>query len=107
MAFSMLYVTCSNEKEAASLSASMLEKKLVACTNILPMKSHFWWKGELSHEDEMVVIMKTRQTLVEKVEKEILKLHSYDTPCVIHWSVTANESYEKWIEDETRDALLK
>ena len=102
----MLYVTCADRNEAERISAALLEKRLVACTNILTMNSHFWWQNELSHENEMVVIMKTRESLVKSVEKEILTLHSYEIPCVIHWTIAANDSYEKWIEDETSGAAI-
>lgn len=105
MSFAMLYVTCADQNEAERLSNAMLEDRIVACTNIYSMNSHFWWQGELSREDELVVIMKTRESLVKIVESKIIELHSYDTPCIIHWTVSANESYEKWIEKETCGAI--
>ncbi len=43
MEMRFVYITCKNVSESVQISRSLLEKKLVACTNILSgMKSMYW-----------------------------------------------------------------
>ena len=39
---------------------------------------------------------------VEKAEKEIKKLHSYDTPAILSWKATANKEFDCWLKKETK-----
>lgn len=49
-----------------------------------------------------MTIYKTRAELVPEVEEMIASLHKYETPCIIRLAeVTANASYEAWIQGET------
>jgi periplasmic divalent cation tolerance protein len=101
MAFLIFYVTHSDEESAQTLSGALLEKRLIACANILPVTSAYWWQGEVQQEGEWVSILKTRTNLEDAVEKAILELHSYQTPCILRFPVSANASYEEWIDAET------
>ena len=103
MDFLMVYVTCKDEGEARSISSHLLEKRLVACANMFPVKSMYWWKGKIENEDEEVaIIMKTQKGHKENVLKEILDLHSYDVPCVEFFEIEGgNPEYMDWIEKET------
>lgn len=47
--------------------------------------------------------MKTKKTLFKEVEKEILKIHDYETCEIISYDITnENEKFLKWIEEETK-----
>ena len=47
--------------------------------------------------------MKTKKTLFKEVEKEILKIHDYETCEIISYDITnGNEKFLKWIEEETK-----
>lgn len=49
-----------------------------------------------------MTIYKTRVEHVPEVEAMIISLHKYETPCIIRIAeVTANASYEEWIQSET------
>jgi uncharacterized protein involved in tolerance to divalent cations len=49
-----------------------------------------------------MTIYKTRSEHVEEAQKMISSLHKYETPCIIRLAeVTANTSYEEWIQGET------
>ncbi len=101
MPFTMIYITFPNEEECKALSKKLMDKKLVACANIHPMDSLYFWKDEFHNDAEFVAILKTRTSLKNRVEEEVLKLHSYDLPCIISWEVSANKTYEDWIHKET------
>jgi len=105
MSFSIIYITNESEAEAKKLSQHLLKKKLIACANIFPITSAYWWQGAIQNEGEWVAIVKTTDGNWEKVKNEVEKVHSYDVPCIMRIRVEANEGYEKWIGAETVQGL--
>ena len=100
MPFSIIYITNESESEAKKLASHLLEKKLVACANIFPITSAYWWQNAIQNDNEWVAIVKTPNANWEKVKKETEKIHPYDVPCIMRLNAEANEAYEQWIEDE-------
>ena len=96
----IVYITCRDEKEAVKISRHLLEKRLIACSNIHPIRSLYWWKGKIQDEKEYAIIAKTIDKNYNKIKKEVSKIHSYDVPCILKIDAEANESYEKWVEKE-------
>ena len=44
----VLFITAANADEARQISRVLLEKKKVACVNIVPgISSHFWWQDKI------------------------------------------------------------
>ena len=70
---------------------------MVACANIFPIKSMYWWNGTIENEQEYVSIIKTTPENWEISQKEISEIHPYEVPCIIKIEVEANKEYEKWI----------
>ena len=101
MAFVLIYITNKDMEEAKEIVHHLLEKKLVACGNMFPIKSAYWWKRKIENDDEVVAIVKTREENWEKVKGEVKKMHSYDCPCIMKINVEANDEYEEWIQSET------
>lgn len=101
MQFTIIYLTCANEKEATSIAEKLINAGLVACANMIPpSKSMYLWNGELEVSIEVPMILKTSKNHIEKVKEMILKNHSYDTPAVIE--ITANslhEPYSDWLSN--------
>lgn len=97
MSFMMIYVTHPNEECAKRISDSLIEEKLIACANILPIKSCYWWQGKIEKDDEIVTILKSDPEHWGLLKSRIKELHPYDVPCIIYWEVEANEEYEDWV----------
>jgi len=99
---SMLYATARNEKEAVRIAARLLQKKLVACANIFPVRSLYRWKGRISDENEFVIVMKTRKSLVPKSIEEAARIHSYEVPCLVSYEMDKGlPAYLNWIDEQT------
>ena len=98
----ILYVTHKNRKEAAKMVDHLMKRKLIACANIFPIESVYFWKGKLVREKEIVTLLKTTPQLHKKVESEIKKIHPYEVPCIIRLDAKANKEYEKWVGDSVR-----
>ncbi|MFQ6010476.1 MAG: divalent-cation tolerance protein CutA [Candidatus Aenigmatarchaeota archaeon] len=100
MAFNLLYVTCSSKAESKKIARHLLRKRLVACANIFPIESVYWWKGKIGSAKENVLVLKTSKKNAARAGKEIRKIHSYTVPCIIKFNVSANRDYEKWLKGE-------
>ena len=99
----VVFVTAGSEKEGEKIARALLKEKLAACVNIVPgLKSVFRWKGKISTEEEVLLMIKTKDRLFEKLKKRVIELHSYDVPEVIALGILAgNEKYLDWLRKET------
>jgi periplasmic divalent cation tolerance protein len=99
----MAYVTAPDQETAWRISRAVLEKRLAACANLTGIESLYWWKGRLEESKEILVIFKTRRSLVRKLIAEVRKAHPYDVPCVVSYGMeTGLPDYLAWIDAETR-----
>ncbi len=96
-----IYVTCKDKNEAEKISKILLQKKVIACSNIFPVSSLYNWKGKLNKENEFAMILKTKKSKLNEAKKLIKKNHSYDIPCICSWQEQADKKYENWINEET------
>lgn len=98
----LIYITTEDKEEAKRISAPLIEEGLAACTNILPgMSSVFYWEGEVQAEEECVMIVKTDETMNEKVMARVRELHSYDTPCMLVLPVKdGNADFVGWVQEQ-------
>jgi len=100
----MIYIPVSNKEEAAAIANRIVSMRLAACANIIDnITSVYWWEDKLQKEEEAVLILKTKESLLEELEGEIKKLHSYTCPCIsVIPIIRANEEYVKWVNGETK-----
>jgi len=78
MSFIIIYITHDSEADAKKISKHLLDKRLVACANIFPIKSMYWWKGEITDAVEYVSIVKTPEKNWERIKDEVAKIHPYE-----------------------------
>ena len=97
-----VYITNPTRKEAKKIAKHLLKKKLIACANIFPIDSLYWWEGKIVQEKEFVLIAKTKKENFEKVKREVENIHSYEIPCIVKIPVSSNEKYYKWIKKEVK-----
>lgn len=99
----VIFVTAANKEEAAKISSALIKGKLAACVNIIEnVRSLFWWQGEVDNAKEVLLIIKSRKALVNKLIKKVKSLHSYEVPEIIALPIVAGDrKYLKWINDST------
>ncbi|HMN90902.1 MAG TPA: divalent-cation tolerance protein CutA [Saprospiraceae bacterium] len=103
MTFTLLYITHSNELEAQRIVHHLLSDRLIACANIFPIQSAYWWQEAIQQDAEWVSILKTSRQRAAAAAAEAERIHPYDTPCIIQLEVQANAAYVQWIEDMVSD----
>ena len=98
----LVYITAKDKKEARKVATHLLKRKLIACANIFPIESMYWWKGEIKDAKEAVLIAKATSKHYAAIKKEVKKIHSYTIPCIMKIGAGANDEYAKWIMGELR-----
>lgn len=102
MSFLQVFITTKDEKEAKKIANHLLSKHLIACANMFPIKSLYWWKGAIESDDEVAMIMKTQEMHKESIISEVKALHSYEVPCIEFFTIQdGNPDYLEWIKTET------
>lgn len=100
--FRLVLVTCANHIQAKRIARSVVEKRLAACVNILriPIETHYRWKGKVEKARELLLLVKTTAGKLRALEREVKRLHSYDTPEFIALPIVAgSEPYLAWLEE--------
>jgi len=101
--FLQVVTTVDSEEAAGRLAWSITGARLAACVQIVgPIKSVYWWQGELDEAREWQLIIKTTTGRIAELEDYIKENHSYETP-EITATVISGGSYEylDWITAET------
>jgi len=62
----------------------------------------YWWNKKIENTKEFVILAKTKEKNYIKIKKEVEKIHSYKIPCIVKINAEANESYDKWINEEVK-----
>lgn len=97
-----VYVTTPDEETGTRIARALLEKRLVACANLLPARSLFWWNGRIEESQEVVVLLKTKRALVDQVVRVVEAMHPDEVPCVVSSPIEGGASkYLAWIDAET------
>ncbi len=99
----LVYMTAGDENEARRIGHALIEARLAACVNVIPgMRSLYRWQGEIQDDREVVIIAKTRESLVDALIAKVKELHSYDCPCIVALPIHAgNPAFLDWIIAET------
>ncbi|MCP4668301.1 MAG: divalent-cation tolerance protein CutA [Deltaproteobacteria bacterium] len=103
MKTSLIYITAGSHEEAAAIAKELVSKRLAACANIMDnMHAIYWWDGKIQDDKEVVLIAKTKESLVPRLIEKVKSLHSYDCPCVVSLPIVdGNKAFLDWIVDET------
>ena len=94
------YITTSNKKEAERIAKKLLDKKLIACANVINnVNSYFVWKNKVQNSKEIIICGKTTSKNQKKIIQAVKSLHSYSVPCVIFNDITIGyKDFLKWIK---------
>ncbi|MGH7240729.1 MAG: divalent-cation tolerance protein CutA [Candidatus Saccharimonadales bacterium] len=97
-----LFLTCASWQEAQRITDVLLEKHLVACVEQMEIRSKNWWEGAIEDTAEIKLSMLTIADHYAKIEKEIAKLHSYETFVLKQIPIThLNDDAVTWLQSST------
>lgn len=94
----IVFVTTSSQTEAEAIAQALVHEKLAACVNLLPIQSVYAWQGEVHHDQEWQLLIKTDLTQFESIQSRIQAMHSYDVPEIIALPIQMGSlPYLRWI----------
>ena len=101
--FCWVYMTAGSVEEAKSIGQILVGQNLAACVNFIEkMISIYKWEEKMEECQEVIIIAKTRKTLMPKLIETVNSLHSYDCPCILELPIQGgNPEFLSWIETET------
>ena len=94
-----IVLTAFPDKGSAKSAAKMLvERRLAACVQIFPVDSVYLWENEICDNGEIVLLIKSKTILFEKIAAAIREVHAYELPEIVQMPVTVGLSeYLQWI----------
>lgn len=100
--YCIISTSTDSKGNADAITQLLLEKKLIACVQSTIIHSAYHWQGQITESEEILLQMKTKRSLFEKIQTEIEYLHAYDVPEIIMVPLAgANALYLQWIEEVT------
>lgn len=99
----VVLITAPGADKAAEIGRALVEERLAACANIVPgVRSIYRWEGKLQDDAEVLMLVKTRAALFEKLRERVVALHPYSVPEVLALPVAAGaQPYLDWIASAT------
>ena len=67
---------CDKEEIANKIINTLLEKKIIAGSQITKVHSKYWWNEELEECDEFKLEFRTKESKFLAIESEIKKIHN-------------------------------
>ena len=99
----IVVLTTTDSTDAADqLARQVVEARLAACVQVLPIRSVYRWQGAVREEAEVLLVIKTQSSRFEALEQFIGARHTYDTPEIVAVPIVAgSQAYQDWIVAET------
>lgn len=100
----VVLITTSSGQEAEVIGKALVESRLAACVNISTgVRSLFWWQGAIEHQEEVLMLVKSRSDLLPSIIEIVRGLHSYTVPEVVALPILAGSpDYLAWVDESLR-----
>lgn len=97
----LIFTTFGKKPEAIKIGKLLLKQRLIACYNLFPIESAYWWKSKLVDDKEFLMILKTKEANFKKIESFIKNHHTYEVPEIVAVKTSSvSKSYMDWLHEE-------
>jgi len=98
--FLQVFSTVDSEEAAERLAASLVERRLAACVQIVPgLTSVYRWQGKTERAREWLLLIKTSAAHYAELEAAIIELHPYECPEIVAVGIENGlAGYLDWLE---------
>jgi periplasmic divalent cation tolerance protein len=98
--YSIIISTFTDIDSAKKTAKLLVEQRLAACVQMFPIESVYLWKDEIQNEVEIIVFIKSKTAMFEKIAATIKAHHPYEVPEIIQTPITDGlPEYLKWLAD--------
>jgi len=97
----IVLTTIGVDTDAAAVARTLVEERLAACVNVLPvMTSVYRWQGSVQEDREQQMLIKTTLERVPALEARLRQLHPYELPeFLVIPASGGSEAYLAWVEE--------
>ena len=105
--YSIVISTCADKESAKAIAKLLIEERLVSCVQMLPVESIYVWQEKVCEDNEIVLLIKTKIALFEKISATIRENHTYEVPEIIQIPITDGlPEYLQWIDSCTENETI-
>lgn len=99
----LILITVPSMDVGKQIAHQLIINRLAACANILPgITSIYTWQGRVNEDQELLLLVKTREVLIDSVIGAVKDVHPYDLPEIIALPITGGDkAYLEWIAGST------
>jgi periplasmic divalent cation tolerance protein len=93
----------STEKQALDIAHALVQRRLAACVNVLPVaRSIFRWKGRVQQDSEFLLLIKTLEANFEAVRAAIKELNAYELPEIVGFPASQTDAaFADWVTESS------
>jgi uncharacterized protein involved in tolerance to divalent cations/enamine deaminase RidA (YjgF/YER057c/UK114 family) len=91
-------VTCGSADEAASIAQQLVVDRLAACVQSVPIASVYEWDDAVQHDREVLLLVKSKPELFERIAEAVTAMHSYELPAITMVPMSGTDAYLDWID---------
>lgn len=104
ISYSVVFTTLRSRADAELLVRRLVTDRVVACGTIVENAlSIYEWQGKLEETTEILVMLKTRKDLWDRLQSLVHELHPYDVPELLAIPITEGlPTYLGWLAEQTR-----
>ena len=97
-----VFTTTEKKEDAEKIAKILVEKRLAGCSQVAgPIRSTYWWKGNVETAEEWLCVIKTKKNLYEELENYIRKIHPYEVPEILATPIVmGSKDYLRWLDNE-------
>ena len=94
---------CDKKEISNKIMNVLLEKKLVAGSQMTKVHSKYWWNNKLEECDEYKLEFRTKETIFNEIENEIKQIHDYEVAEISYYEIkNASKDFLDWINDNVK-----
>ncbi|EAU53769.1 divalent-cation tolerance protein CutA [Mariprofundus ferrooxydans] len=97
---SVIHTSVASEADASQLADELIRRRLAACVQITgPGRSFYRWQGEVTHEEEWHLTIKTTTAASLQTRTWLETHHPYEVPEIIWSTCQGTIAYANWAGD--------
>ncbi|MCX7882166.1 MAG: divalent-cation tolerance protein CutA [Brevinematales bacterium] len=105
MGYGIVLVATDSKASAEKLTNLLLENRLAGCIQLLPIESHYLWKGKKENSSEILMVIKTHRSKYATIEKIVQDHHPYEIPEILFIPIQEIfPPYRQWLDDLIQEA---
>jgi periplasmic divalent cation tolerance protein len=100
---SLVWLVLHEREAAVRVGRKLLEERLVAGYNLMPVESAFWWKGKILEGQETLMLLKTTTENTRAIDRQVAEFTEAEVlDGFAVGPVGMSAPFEEWVKQETR-----